>query len=140
MRRPDFHHLSNKLDDFFNRDWFDFNLTGSSMPAVNVKDDNTAYHIEVAAPGMKKEDFSIKLDHNMLTISSEKKEEQSDKDEEGKYTRREFRYSSFKRTFTLPDMTDVEKIAAHYVDGILKIEVPKKPESQQNPPRQIEIS
>jgi len=140
IRRPDLHNLSNKLEDFFNKDWFDFGALGTSMPAVNIKDDETEYRIEVAAPGMKKEDFNIKLDHNVLSISSEIKEETEEKDEEGKYTRREFKYSSFQRSFTLPDTTDVEKIAASYKDGILNITVPKKEEAKQNPPRKIDIS
>ncbi len=140
IRRTDLNNLSNKLEDFFNRDWFDFSAVGTSMPAVNIKDDDHAYSIEVAAPGMKKEDFHIKLDHNILSISSETKEEQEEKDEDGKYTRREFKYSSFKRSFTLPETTNTEKIAAAYHDGILTITVPKKEEAQQKPPRKIDIS
>jgi HSP20 family protein len=105
---------------------------------VNVRKDDDKYEIEVAAPGMKKADFKLKLENDVLTISSEKKEE--NKDEKNGYSRREFCYQSFQRSFTLPEghiMTD--KIQAVYNDGILKIELPKREEIKPQPPKEIAI-
>jgi HSP20 family protein len=110
---------------------------GHTMPAVNIKEDEKAYHVEVAAPGFKKEDFMINYENEQLTISSERKEEQTQQE---KVTRREFSYHSFSRSFYIPeDMVDVDGIAAKYADGILQLTLPKR-ENQQNQVRQIEIS
>ena len=109
--------------------WNDKNFAefGNTLPSVNVKENNQNFDIELAVPGMKKDDFKINLDRNILNISSEAKTENEQKDENGKYTRREFNYSSFSRSFTLPSqMVDAEKIEANYTDGILKIMIPKK--------------
>jgi len=130
------------IDEFFGRDLMqDFfeDQTGISMPAVNVVETNDNYRIEVAAPGLDKKDFKIDLDNNVLTISSEK-EEQNESKEEGKYMRREFSYSSFKRSFSLPASANVEHIKANHKDGILNITIPKKEEAKQKPPKQIAIS
>ncbi|MBP6009854.1 MAG: Hsp20/alpha crystallin family protein [Bacteroidia bacterium] len=94
------------------------------MPAVNVKDGKDQYEIEVAAPGLKKEDFKIRVEHGILTISSEQKSEKESK--EGEYTRREFNYQSFSRSFALPQDVKEEDIQASYADGILKLLVAKK--------------
>lgn len=92
--------FSNVLNNFLDDDWFG---KGSQIPAVNVKDNANDYQIEVAAPGLTKEDFKVALDHNVLTVSSEKKTENVEASEEkSKYTRREFSYQSFSRSFTLP--------------------------------------
>lgn len=96
------------------------------MPAVNVKDNEKNYEIEVAAPGMKKEDFSITVDNRILTISAEVKEEKEVK--EDKYSRREFVSGSFSRSFTLPENVDENNIQANYENGILKVVVPKAQE------------
>ena len=117
------------FDDFFSKDFFDwtnknFMDFGSTLPSVNIKDANTAYNIEMAVPGFKKEDFKISLDGNLLTISSEKKEEKEDKSE--KFTRREYNYQSFSRSFTLPENSNAENISAEYKDGILNVTIPKK--------------
>ncbi|MFC2109590.1 Hsp20/alpha crystallin family protein, partial [Bacteroidota bacterium] len=88
-------------------------------------------------PGLKKSDFQLNLDNQILSISTEKKKEEEHKDEN--YTRREFGYSSFKRTFTLPESVDDDKIGANYKDGILKIILPKKEEAKQKPARSIDI-
>jgi HSP20 family protein len=109
-----------------------------SVPAVNVIENKEGFRIEVAAPGLQKSDFKLNLEKNQLTISAhqEQKEESSNE----KYSRREFKYSSFQRTFTLPDSVDGEKIAASYVDGVLKVELPKREEAVEKPLREIEIA
>ena len=132
------------FDRFFEGDWMDwsnmnFAGTNSTLPAVNVKENENDYQINVAAPGMKKSDFKINYDNGRLTISSEIKEEKEDKDE--KYSRREFSYQSFQRTFTIPEtVVDGEKIAAKYNDGILYITLPKREEVKPKPAKEIKIS
>lgn len=131
------------LDRFFNdelMDWnnLNFSNTNTTLPAVNVKEDNDCYKIEVAAPGLKRDDFNVKIENNQLTISSEVKEEK--KDEKKGYTRQEFSYQSFHRSFTLPEghiMT--EAISATYNNGILHIELPKRDEVKPQPTKIIEI-
>ena len=128
-------------DDFSTRDWglSNFSSSESTLPAVNVKETKNNFEVEMAAPGMKKEDFKIELDGNMLTISSEKTEEYENKEDE-KYSAREFSYQSFQRSFNLPkDVVDSDKIKAHYENGVLKLIIPKKEEAKQKPPRKIEI-
>ena len=95
------------FDDFFGGDlmnWAGFNnsQTGTTLPAVNFSEDEDAFSIEVAAPGMKKDDFKIDLDNNLLVISSEKEEKNEEVDNDGNYHRKEFSYQSFKRSFSLP--------------------------------------
>ncbi|MFY7826716.1 MAG: Hsp20/alpha crystallin family protein [Flectobacillus sp.] len=97
-----------------------------SIPAVNVKESETGFEIEVAAPGLKKENFKLSLHENRLTISAAQEQQQEEKTE--KYTRQEFNYSQFQRTFTLPKNVDGEKIEATYTDGILHVGLPKKEE------------
>lgn len=136
--------LPSMLDEMFNGDWLENTdqtpAFGRNTPAVNVKENDDEFIVEVAAPGMKKEDFEIELNNNLLSISSEVKEENKTEDKEEKYTRREFRYASFKRSFTLPESIDNSKIAADYKDGVLKIELPKREEAKVQPKRLIEIS
>ena len=116
------------FDDFFTKDLFDFNSQKSSatLPSVNVKESDNAFEIEFAAPGMKKENFKINLEGNQLEISAEDKSDVQDTSSDGRYTRREFNYSSFRRSFTIPESVDQENIEASYTDGILKVVVPKK--------------
>lgn len=116
------------FDDFFTKDLFDFDSQKSSatLPSVNVKESDNAFEIEFAAPGMKKENFKINLDGNQLEISAEDKSDVQDTSSDGRYTRREFNYSSFRRSFTIPESVDQENIEASYTDGILKVVVPKK--------------
>ena len=122
-------------DAFFN-DLFDLNPktnqdSTKSIPSVNVKETETAFHVELAAPGLKKEDFNISVENNVLTISSEQKREESTTEEDGKYSRKEFSYSSFSRSFTLDEQhTDTEKISASYDAGVLSLSIPKKPEPE----------
>jgi HSP20 family protein len=130
--------MTNWMDDFFGRDMFDLLQLGYSTPKVNIREDNDNYYVEVAAPGMKKDDFNLKLDNNVLQISSELKNEQEDKNEN--YTRREFSYQSFSRSFTLPESVNADKIEAKYKDGILSILLPKREEAKQKPAKNIKIS
>lgn len=95
-----------------------------NFPPVNIVEKPSAYHLQVAAPGMEKTDFSIKLENNLLTISAEKKEET--KDENAKTLRKEFSYKGFKRSFTLDEKIDSENISAKYENGILMVELPRK--------------
>jgi HSP20 family protein len=123
------------LPGFFNDNWAqffndDFSTTEfrSTKPAVNVRETENGYSLEVAAPGMKKEDFRIDLDRNILTISVSKENEQQE--QATGYTRREFHYSSFSRSFTLPETIDTESISGSYTDGILNVQIPKKVEAK----------
>lgn len=126
------------FDDFFNKDLLsDFFTAERNTPAVNVSEEKDKYKIEVAAPGLKKKDFNVNLEDNVLTISSEKEDENEEKDKN--YMRKEFYYSSFSRSFTLPDNVKAEDIKASHSDGVLTVEVPKKEESKAKPSRQIEI-
>ena len=133
------------FDDFFNRDLFNWNNsnfsdTNTTIPAVNIKETAENYEVEVAAPGMTKKDFKVELDGNVLTISSEKSHQNEAKEGE-KYSRKEFSYQSFQRTFTLQkDVVDIDRIQAKYENGLLHLLIPKKEEVKQKPPRMIEIS
>eukprot|EP00764_Aduncisulcus_paluster_P009612 gnl/Carplike_NY0171/31_a46_15515.p1 GENE.gnl/Carplike_NY0171/31_a46_15515~~gnl/Carplike_NY0171/31_a46_15515.p1 ORF type:complete len:146 (+),score=7.52 gnl/Carplike_NY0171/31_a46_15515:103-540(+) len=132
------------FDRFFNSDLMDWNLsnfssTNTSLPAVNVKETDDEFNIEVAAPGMTKKDFNISFHNNVLTISSERKEEKKEKKEN--YSRREFSYQSFQRAFTVADnAVDGDKITAKYADGILTITLPKREEVKPKPLKEIKIS
>lgn len=120
------------FDDLFGKDVFDFNpnlfeKTRGTVPSVNVKEDDAKFLLEVAAPGLQKENFKVELDDNLLTISAEQKTENAETDEKTKFTRKEFSYTSFKRSFTLDEETvDAEHIEAKYENGILNISIPKK--------------
>lgn len=120
------------FNDFFRPwdEWFEGGLTSRvlNVPAVNITENKDEFMVSLAIPGMKKEDFNIDIEGNMLTISSEKEESKEEKDE--KYTRKEFNYSSFSRSFSLPDEVNMEKIDARYVDGVLKLSLPKKEEAK----------
>ena len=133
------------FDDFFNREFFNWNNsnfsnTSTTIPAVNIKETTEHYEVEVAAPGMSKKDFKVELDGNMLTISSER-QNRGEENENERYSLREFSYQSFQRTFTLQkDVLDIEKIGAKYENGLLHLVIPKKEEAKQKPPRQIQIA
>lgn len=140
-----FNTLPGIFDDLLSRDLWDWDMTnrsstGTTLPAVNIRETADNYVVEMAAPGMKKEDFRVQLEGNMLTISSEKKQESEEKDGE-RFTRREFSYQSFTRSFQLPkDVVDEEQIKAMYRDGVLHLEIPKKETAKQKPPRKIEVA
>ncbi len=134
--------LSSWMDDIINKSFgnefvSNFN-TGITLPAVNVLDNAEEYIVEMAVPGLKKSDFDISLDNQMLSISAERSTEHEDTDDN--YTRREFGYSSFKRTFSLPETVETDKIKAKYEDGLLKVLLPKRDEAKKKPLKQIKIS
>lgn len=134
--------LSSWVDNFFESGMgsgflSNFN-TGLTLPAVNIKENADEFFLEIAVPGMKKSDFNIDLDNKILSISSENKE--SFEDTKENYTRREFGYASFKRTFTLPDTIASDKINAEYTDGILKVHLPKREEAKEKPVKRITVS
>ncbi len=133
----------NMLEEMFNGNWIETNNPirnfEKTTPAVNVKETENEFVLEVAAPGMNKEDFNLELDDKLLSISSEKKEEKETENKEEKFTMREFSYSSFKRSFTLPESIDTSKITADYKDGVLKVDLPKREEAKVQPKRLIEI-
>lgn len=119
-------------DDFFTRDlmnWglYNYSTTGTTIPTVNITEEKDSFEVEVAAPGLRKNDFNIELDGNTLTISAEKEEKREQKEPGQRYICREFSYQSFQRSFNLPkDVVDIEKIKAHYEDGVLQLSIPKK--------------
>lgn len=152
LKRSSDHNQNNMFPSFpslFDRflegdlmDWNNVNFAGmnSTLPAVNVKETDNDYQIEVAAPGMKKDDFKVDYDNGRLIISSEKEMNKEDKEGE-KVTRREFSYQSFQRSFSVPEkIVDAEKISAKYNDGILNIVIPKREEVKPKPSKTIKIS
>lgn len=144
LARRNENYIPSIFDRFFNNDLMDWNLTNfsstnTSLPAVNVKENNDEFCIEVAAPGMTKKDFNISFHNNVLTISSEKEDEKKEK--EDNYSRREFSYQSFQRSFTVANnAVDSDKISAKYADGILTITLPKREEVKPKPLKEIKIS
>ncbi|MFK7807209.1 MAG: Hsp20/alpha crystallin family protein [Saprospiraceae bacterium] len=136
--------FNNMLDQLFNDNFFPASrktgtVWNNSMPAVNVKETNDHFELELAAPGFEKSDFNINIDKDVLTISSEQETKNEETEENGKFTRREFSYSSFQRSFNLPETVDSEKVSANYTNGILSIVIPKKEEEKPQPARKIEI-
>lgn len=131
------------FDDFFSRELFNwgnnnFSSTRTTLPSVNIMENPENFTVEVAAPGMEKQDFQISLEGNLLTISSSKKDRKEENN--SNYTRREFSYQSFSRSFELPkDVVDDEHIEAKYKNGVLKLSIPKKEEARKQPPKLIEV-
>lgn len=133
--------LPDLADEFFSNDAFPGffnNVPRMNMPAVNISEDKESFKIELAAPGLDKNDFKIEIKNNVLTISSEKEIKNDEKD--GKYMRREFNYCSFSRSFALPNTADTDKISANHTNGILSVTVNKKEEAKEKPMRQISIN
>lgn len=129
----------NWMDDFFGTVDNSINFWNkTNVPAVNIAENEDNFKIEFAAPGLTKTDFTINLDNDILTVKSAK--EMSEEESNTNYTRKEFNFSSFQRTFTLPESADGEKIEAEYKDGILSINIPKKEEAKVKPARAIEIA
>ncbi|MCK9421856.1 MAG: Hsp20/alpha crystallin family protein [Bacteroidales bacterium] len=130
--------IADMVNNLFDNDLGDFFGKRFSDPAANIIENNESFELYIAAPGMIKDDFKINLENNILTISSEMQDE---KREEGKnYTRKEFYYGSFSRSFTLPKTIDLDKIKADYDNGILKIALPKKEEAKVDMRKEITIS
>lgn len=131
------------FDNFFSRDLMDWNnsnfsSTNTTIPAVNIRENDELFVIEVAAPGLSKENFRVNLDRNRLVISSEQKDEKSKNGAE--YYRREFSYQSFERSFILPvGVVEGDQISAKYSDGILMVTIPKRAEVKPKPAKQIDI-
>ena len=122
--------LPGRFDDFF-KPWNEWFSKGGSLwqsaltvPAVNITENKDSYEISLAVPGMKKDDFMVEVNGNIMTISCEKEEKKEEKEQ--KYARKEYNYSSFSRSFALPEEVDLEKIDARYADGILKLALPRK--------------
>lgn len=130
------------FDDFFKpwNEWFDNEgvLTSAmNVPAVNVSETDDSYDLTMAAPGMKKSDFKIDLDGNLLTVSSEA--EHREEETAKKFTRKEYSYSSFSRSFNLPEEVNREKIEAHYTDGILHIVLPRMSNGKKSSAKAIAV-
>ena len=131
------------FDLFFENDLFDwsnrnYSNTNTSLPAVNIKEDHEGFEVDMSAPGFERGDFKIELNNSLLIISSDKRVENETKEGQ-QFTRREYSYQSFSRSFTLPQIVDGEKISAHYENGILRVAIPKREEAKPKPARQIEI-
>jgi HSP20 family protein len=130
------------FDDFFTKDFFDWNdknfaRLGSTLPSINLKETDQYYLIELAAPGMKKEDFKLEMHNGILTISAERKEEKEEKKED--FLRREFSYSSFSRSFAIPENSLEDKVEAAYKNGILNITLIKKEAKSVKSAKAIEV-
>lgn len=127
--------FDSEFDSWLNKNYSNTNTT---LPAVNIKETEDAYLLDFAAPGYKKEDFVIELNNDVLTVSSERKVEEEENDEN--FTKKEFSYESFTRSFNLPELVEGDKIKATYKNGILEIKIPKKEEAKPKPVKQIKVS
>src|SRR6202012_5976938 len=127
--------FSDVFDSIFNDTFFNDRMV-TRVPAVNISETENNYHVELAAPGLKKDDFKLNLERNNLTISVE--QSANHEDNQKNYSKREYSYSSFVRSFTLPESADDSQIAASYTDGILRIDIAKREEAK-TVRRQIEI-
>lgn len=132
------------IDRFLDNDFFDWNAknyskTNTTLPAVNVKENDERFAIELAVPGFDKTDFKVEVHNDTLSISSEREESAETTNESEHYTKREFSYQSFCRSFNLPQTADSERIDANYENGILIVSIPKKEEAKPKSPRAIEI-
>ena len=125
-------------DDDFLKDFFDFE-SNPSVPEVNVREKQDEYVIELAAPGLNKKDFNVNVQNNVLVVSSEKEDKDEKKDDNDNFLRREFSYSSFQRSFSLPEGVKPDDINAKHENGVLYVTIPKKDELKQQPSKQIEI-
>jgi HSP20 family protein len=123
------------FESIFNDTFFNDRMV-ARVPAVNISETDESYHLELAAPGLEKQDFKISLDHKVLLIAA--RQENEDNHEGKLYNKREFTYASFTRSFTLPELADINRIEANYQDGILKIDIAKKEEAKLAS-RQIEL-
>lgn len=136
--------VSTLFEDFFTKDLFNwadknFATSGSNLPSVNLKETDDHLEVELAAPGLKKEDFKVEVENNMLVISSEKQEEKENKRDREGYIRKEFNYQSFYRSFMLPEYIDEERIEADYTDGVLHVIIPKREGGERMQTKRIDI-
>lgn len=126
------------VDEFVNRDWnLELPSFSTTVPAVNIIEKETEYKIELAVPGMRKDHFEIEMEEGILSISANQDEEKTS--EKGKFTRREFSYDSFRRSFTLPESVELAKIEANYAEGVLHISLPKRKEALPQPKKLITV-
>ena|SRR5690554_4857222 len=125
--------------DFFNLD-SDLipSRLGINLPTANVSESPKEYKLELAAPGLQRKDFNIEIENNTLTISAEQEEEK--KEEDGEYSRKEYSFNSFSRSFALPENVKEDGIEAKYVDGILKVTIPKQKETPIKPVHKIDVT
>lgn len=141
VKRNGFWPATSTVDQFLSDSIFNWRnemsgITGA--PRVNIAETDEEFLVEMAAPGMKREDFHVELDNDMLKISSEVQNTNEDKDRS--FTRKEFSYESFTRSFYLPNTVEADKIQAKYQDGMLRLVIPKKEEAKRKPPKTIKIS
>jgi len=127
--------FSDVFDSFFNDNFFSDRMV-TRVPAVNISETESNYHVDLAAPGLKREDFKLNLERDVLTISVEQSSDHQDNQKN--YSKREYSYNSFVRSFTLPESADESKIDATYTDGVLRIDIAKREEAK-SIRRQIEI-
>ncbi|RKS53481.1 heat shock protein Hsp20 [Gillisia mitskevichiae] len=143
IKRNEDQWLPSVFDDIFKNDWLGGTTNtggvGSRIPAVNILENEENFIIAVAAPGKSKDQFNIELDNDVLTISSEVKEEHESTETNARFTRKEFNYNNFRRAFTLPESVESNKITANYSNGVLEIKLPKKEEAKLQAKRMIEI-
>ena len=134
--------LPTVLDEFFGRELLrpSFSTTGVSTPAVNIIETNDDFRLEMVAPGMKKENFNLQLQENVLTISYDHEDNREGPGRDGEYRTHEYNYHSFSRIFSIPETVESEKIQAKYEDGILNVLIPKRDDAKGKPARRIEIS
>ena len=125
--------LSKRLDPFFS-------LSNPFLPAANIKEEKEKFLVQLAVPGLKKEDFKIELKEKLMTISVDKTTEKSQDEIQPTYSLKEFGFTSFKRSFTLPETIELEAITAQYEQGILQLDIPKKDSAKINTHRLIEIN
>ncbi len=126
------------VDEFVNKDWnIELPSLSTTLPAVNIIEKEKEYKIELAVPGMRKDHFEIEMEEGILSISANRDEEKTS--EKGKFTRREFSYNSFRRSFTIPESVDPAKIDANYAKGVLFISLPKRKEALPQPKKLISI-
>ena len=129
------------LDRFWDNDLMPSSLFGSvalTIPSVNIKEGKNEFVIEMGAPGFERNDFEVEVENGNVIISCDKEIEVKDEDEN--YTRREYNYNSFKRSFMLPDTVDADKIKASYKNGILNVELPKKEDAKMKPRKTVKVS
>lgn len=140
-RNGNFSSLRSMMNELMNADRFldrnPFFSEPLQVPAVNIKETDNAFELSLAAPGLEKKDFKVEVDNNLLTISAERKQEKEEKDND--YTRKEFSYSSFMRSFELPSYVNAEAIDAQYKEGILILTLPKKEEAKTKQRKEITI-
>ena len=136
-----FPRFSNLWEDFLGSDITDLPNweTKFTVPAVNIVEKPDKYLVNLAIPGMERSDFKINVDNGILSVASEKEEKHEEKDKDSQFTRREFYYHSFKRSFTLPESVQADQIEAKYENGILEISIPKRETPQIKPVKQIPV-